>query len=409
MRKAIARRLVGLTLRASTALVFFLTAYGVHATPAEDSPPAQLVQDTSVPGGGPLKVDLRTVARIDHPAAHSIAWSPDGRYLAATGDVGPGSTLRKLEPPAVALWDVTAARLHRSIPRIVPGSHPLAFTSDGMYVLFARPRDATIPETTAFSAWNVQTGAIDRHVLSPFSEGMVRPPPHLGNSVRRWALSVDGRYAAVVFGKHESGDPIGIYDLEAWTLLSTEIKKERWGASSLAFSPDRRHLAIGQFNGEIRIVDFGAATTTLTFKAHGVAGAGPATVTALAYSPDGRFIVSGSAQQGARRDAAGQVVRLGDDDQIRVWEAATGRMTHSYAGKFDGVTAVNWSPDGRLIASAAWDSVFRVWNASGSGPPLAEQPADRGAFAVAFSPVGDRLAAADAKQITVFDVRIHSR
>ena len=68
-----------------------------------------------------------------------------------------------------------------------------------------------------------------------------------------------------------------------------------------------------------------------------------ASVTAVAFSPDGRWVVSGSY-----------------DGTARVWEAGTGeeaaRMTHD-----DWVTAVAFSPDGRWVVSGSWDCTARVW------------------------------------------------
>ena len=70
-------------------------------------------------------------------------------------------------------------------------------------------------------------------------------------------------------------------------------------------------------------------------------------VTSVAYSPDGRHIVSGSF-----------------DETIRVWNATTG---HCVAGPFKGHTAwvssVAYSPDGTYIVSGSYDSSIKVWRA----------------------------------------------
>jgi len=66
-------------------------------------------------------------------------------------------------------------------------------------------------------------------------------------------------------------------------------------------------------------------------------------VSAVAFSPDGRYVVSGS------RDAT-----------VRVWEATSGRevarLTHG-----DRVFDVAFSPDGRFVVSGSWDGTARVW------------------------------------------------
>ncbi len=69
-------------------------------------------------------------------------------------------------------------------------------------------------------------------------------------------------------------------------------------------------------------------------------------MTAVAVSPDGRFIVSGSG-----------------DRTVKVWEAATGRLLRSLEGHKDDMTAVAVSPDGRFIVSGSDDRTVKVWEA----------------------------------------------
>ncbi|RME33147.1 MAG: serine/threonine protein kinase, partial [Thermoflexia bacterium] len=68
-------------------------------------------------------------------------------------------------------------------------------------------------------------------------------------------------------------------------------------------------------------------------------------VYAVAVSPDGRFIVSGSW-----------------DHTVRVWEAETGNLLRSLEGHTDRVTAVAVSPDGLTLLSASDDRTLRAWD-----------------------------------------------
>jgi WD40 repeat protein len=67
-------------------------------------------------------------------------------------------------------------------------------------------------------------------------------------------------------------------------------------------------------------------------------------VNAVAVSPDGRFIVSGS-----------------DDRTVKVWELESGRLLRSLEGHTGGVNAVAVSPDGRFIVSGSSDRTVKVW------------------------------------------------
>src|SRR5579885_1455917 len=69
-------------------------------------------------------------------------------------------------------------------------------------------------------------------------------------------------------------------------------------------------------------------------------------VNAVAWSPDGGHIVSGS-----------------DDGTAQVWEAMTGKTLLTYNGQAQDVRAVVWSPDGTRIASGNGDSSVQVWDA----------------------------------------------
>ena len=69
-------------------------------------------------------------------------------------------------------------------------------------------------------------------------------------------------------------------------------------------------------------------------------------VQSVAYSPDGKYIVSGS-----------------DDKTIRVWDATTGEtVAGSFQKHTEGVNSVTYSPNGKYIASSSSDSTIRVWD-----------------------------------------------
>jgi WD40 repeat protein len=94
-------------------------------------------------------------------------------------------------------------------------------------------------------------------------------------------------------------------------------------------------------------------------------------VSAVAVSPDGRFIVSGSR-----------------DRTVKVWDAQSGALLRSLKGHTDFVSAVAVSPDGRFIVSGSWDRTVKVWDAQSGALLRSLKGHTDFVFAVAVSPDG---------------------
>jgi WD40 repeat protein len=107
-------------------------------------------------------------------------------------------------------------------------------------------------------------------------------------------------------------------------------------------------------------------------------------VLALAFSPDGRALATGTY-----------------DDLVHVWDAGTGREIHRLSGHQERVVAVVFSPDGKLLASGSFDGTVCLWVVE-TGKRLLRLRGHRSEVrAVAFSPDGKLLAAAGGSDGTV--------
>jgi WD40 repeat protein len=99
-------------------------------------------------------------------------------------------------------------------------------------------------------------------------------------------------------------------------------------------------------------------------------------------SPDGRRIVQ----------AAG--CRTGDspaDPEVRVIDAASGRVVLRLVGHTDSVPCVAFSPDGRRIATTSSDRTVKLWDSETGQEVLTLRDHTASLSCVAFSPDGHRL------------------
>ena len=98
-------------------------------------------------------------------------------------------------------------------------------------------------------------------------------------------------------------------------------------------------MATSSYSARIKLWDVKSGREIQTLNGHS------ASVNTIAFSPDGKSIVSGSS-----------------DMNIRIWDLETGK-SKGMAGGDGEVLSVAYSPDGQLIASATKGGAVRLWDA----------------------------------------------
>ena len=136
------------------------------------------------------------------------------------------------------------------------------------------------------------------------------------------------------------------------------------GVNSVAFSPDGKYILSGVWDG-IRLWDVSSGTEATTFKGVSVY------VLSVAFSPEGKYVLSGSS-----------------DKSLKLWDVSTGKEIRNLKGHSDWVRSVTFSPDGQYVLSASDDSTIKLWNVSTGEEVKTLNWHTAGVASVAFSPDG---------------------
>lgn len=260
---------------------------------------------------------------------------------------------------SVGWWDPAA---DSSFP--LPRSHKqtaskIAYSPDGKRV-------ATAADDHKIHIWNAESG-----------QQICVLPGH-AKAVQGLKFSRGGLRLASIGLDHV----VRLWDLETGASLWARQASGQFGG--LAFTPDGTRLVINSGN-ELLGVLADKNQLDVTYKGHA------AVISDLAMSPDGTRLASASTHP---------------ENQIRLWELATGRSLAVLAGHLNHITRVTFSSDGRRLASSSVDSTVRLWDAR-SGDCLRVLSGHTAAvYDLAFSPDGKRLlSGADDETVRLWDGR----
>lgn len=142
--------------------------------------------------------------------------------------------------------------------------------------------------------------------------------------------------------------------------------------TAVAFSPDGKYLAAGSY-GLVTIWDLNKMQPVQTITS--VLGA----VNDLCFSPDGKLLACGGGQPSAR-------------GELRLYKVADWKTVAAFREHTDVVFSLSFSPDGKKLASASFDQTIRLWDIATLKPEQTLKGHSDFVYAVAFGPKGERFA-----------------
>lgn len=293
------------------------------------------------------------VASID-----TLAFSPDGKILLSGGSTNDGQ---------IKLWWLRSGKEIESLRAHRMSVMALLFSQDGSTL-------ASVGDDGGVNLWKWKSGNFDS-AMGSYTRTFLE---HTSNLLSL-AMTPDSR--TLITG---GLDGIRVWDLRTQRPLYNMVRFDNQ-TYSLAVNPNGDILASGHKFGSIKLWSLSTGTALGRIPAH-TRPANP--VSALAFTPDGLTLVSGSYDrtiqirdlragrleyilrghtgriQSIAINPDGETLASASRDGVRLWNLRTGELLALLTGHQDWVRSVAFSPDGSMLATGGFDRKIMLWRLS---------------------------------------------
>jgi WD40 repeat protein len=339
--------------------------------------------------------DAATQTKLAHlpytAESWSVAFSPDGQWLVSSHSDG-----------AVLLWSVTERELVANFNEHSNSVRAVAFSRDGKKI-------ASASEDRSIIIWNAEDGrketVLSGHDTRVTSVGFSPDGKSLASCDQqstlifwdlterrpRWTfkhprrepsysvvISPDGRWIATSRGVFTSAGGEQVVDTQE--LVDRQIQEGH--IYGLDFSADGKRLACVTDGGQLHLWD---VETWRLLKAQKLTPLGLITVS---FSPDGKRLVTGE-----------------DEGAIRLWDVESLKQIALIGRHSARIKKVAFSLDGRQVASAGEDQTIALWDVESRTLVTRIGTHTSPVLSLAWSPDGKRLASGEHDK----SVRLYTR
>jgi WD40 repeat protein len=156
-----------------------------------------------------------------------------------------------------------------------------------------------------------------------------------------------------------------------WGMIVSTLEGHFNDVIAVAFSPDGKLVASGSGDATVRLWDVATGTAIKVLEGHSDR------IHAVAFSPTGKLVASAS-----------------EDQTVRLWDTSRGMPRETLMSHSLRVTTVTFSPDADAISLPSGDATVRLWDAESGQVRSTLEGHSHWVTAVAFSPDGKLLASA---------------
>jgi WD40 repeat protein len=292
-------------------------------------------------------------------SAKSVRFAPDGKTLALATSAG-----------VVKLYDVVTGSPVRELAHDGAFVLGVAYSPDGNYLASSGWHESAV------RIWEVSTGKLV-HTIAPQGRDA---------EVHAVAFSPDSKLLATGssgrdFQRKGGVDTIHLYDVAS----GKEVRKFRPGGYPvihLAFTGNGKWLVSSAWgvrdSSPVEVWDVGTGKRIRGFPAPQVNDNNWRESVPIALTPDGKVLAT-----------------AGADNEVVLWEMATGQKVRRLRGHKGPVTALAFAPDGHTLASGSQDTTLLLWRLAvpEDGKPAPRKPPGAKQLQACWDALADRDAA----------------